>query len=139
LPELEYLFKHVLAQETTYESILLQRRRELHARVGQAMEMLFADRLEEFYGVLAHHYVRAEAWAQALAYLLKAADQAGRMAADAEALAHYRQAISAYGRAFGEQWDPSSGQCWSARWGKLFSGGANMSKGSNTSGGRWLT
>jgi class 3 adenylate cyclase/tetratricopeptide (TPR) repeat protein len=106
IPELEYLFKHALAQEATYESILLQRRRELHARVGQVMEMLFADRLEEFYGVLAHHYVQAEAWVQAQAYLLKAADQAGRMAADAEALAHYRQAIAAYGRAFGNQWDP---------------------------------
>ncbi len=106
LPELEYLFKHALAQEATYESILLQTRRELHGRVGQAMETLFADRLEEFYGLLAYHYARAEAWEKAQVYLLKAADQAGRMAADGEALAHYQQAKAAYGRAFGEQWDP---------------------------------
>ncbi len=106
LPELEYLFKHALAQEATYESILLQTRRELHGRVGRAMETLFADRLEEFYGLLAYHYARAEAWEKAQAYLLKAADQAGRMAADAEALEQYRQAKAAYVRAFGEQWDP---------------------------------
>lgn len=105
LPELEYLFKHALAQEATYESILLQKRRELHARVGQAIETLFADRLEEFYSLLAHHYAKAEAWEQAQAYLMKAADQAGRMAADAEALAHYQQAKAAYARAFGEKWD----------------------------------
>ena len=105
-PELEYLFKHVLAQETTYESILLEKRRELHARVGGAIETLFADRLEEFYGLLAHHYAKAEVWRKAQAYLLKAADQAGRMAADVEALDHYQEALAAYGRVFGKRWDP---------------------------------
>ena len=35
-PELEYIFKHALVQEATYESILLQRRRELHRRVARA-------------------------------------------------------------------------------------------------------
>ena len=105
-PELEYIFKHALAQEATYENILLQKRRELHAQVGQAIEHLFADRLEEFYGLLAYHYARAETWEKAQAYLLKAGDQAGRVAADAEALVHYQQALDAYQRAFGDHWDP---------------------------------
>ena len=68
-PELEYIFKHVLAQEATYDSILLEKRRELHARVGQVIETVFADRLEEFYGLLAYHYARAEAWEKAQDYL----------------------------------------------------------------------
>lgn len=106
LPELEYMFKHALAQEATYESILLQKRRELHARVAGAIESLFADRLEEFYGLLAYHYSQAEAWDKAQEYLLKAADQAGQMAADAEALSLYEQAIAVYERAFGDKWDP---------------------------------
>ncbi|MGD0626383.1 MAG: adenylate/guanylate cyclase domain-containing protein [Thermodesulfobacteriota bacterium] len=58
-PELEYIFKHALVQEATYESILLRRRRELHRRVGECVEALFADRLDEFYGLLAYHYSRA--------------------------------------------------------------------------------
>lgn len=106
IPELEYIFKHALAQEATYESILLQKRRDLHARVGRAIETLFADRLEEFYGLLAYHYAKAETWEKAQEYLLKAGDQAGQMAADAEALTHYQQAIAAYARAFGDKWDP---------------------------------
>jgi predicted ATPase len=106
VPELEYIFKHALAQEATYESILLGKRRELHARVGQAIEALFTDRLEEFYGLLAYHYARAEAWEKAQEYLLKAGDHAGRVAADAEALAHYRQAMAAYARAYGKRWEP---------------------------------
>lgn len=106
LPELEYVFKHALAQEATYESILLQKRRELHAHVAEAIEQLFAERLEEFYGLLAYHFAKAEVWEKAQEYLLKAADLAGQMAGDAEALNLYEQAMVAYGRAFGDRWDP---------------------------------
>jgi len=106
VPELEYIFKHALVQEATYGSILQDRRRQLHRRAGACIEALFADRLEEFYGLLAYHYARAEDWQKAQAYLFKAGDQAGRIAADAEALAHYRQAMDAYARAFGDRWEP---------------------------------
>ena len=104
-PELEYIFKHALAQEATYESILLQKRRELHGRAAQAIETLFASRLDEFASLLAYHYSKAENWAKAQEYLFKSGDQAGRMAADAEALTHYQQAMAAYEKAFGKQWD----------------------------------
>jgi class 3 adenylate cyclase/tetratricopeptide (TPR) repeat protein len=106
VPELEYIFKHALVQEATYGSILLQRRRELHSKVGQAIETLFPDRLEEFYSRLAYHYARAENWEKAQEYLFKAGDQAGKIAADAEALTHYQEAIETYTRAFGDKWDP---------------------------------
>ena len=105
-PELEYIFKHALAQEATYESILMQKRRKLHASVAEAIGSLFTDRLEELYGLLAYHYSKAEAWDKALDYLLKAGDQAGRLAADAEALDLYQQALDAYARVFGDKWDP---------------------------------
>jgi tetratricopeptide (TPR) repeat protein len=106
IPELEYIFKHVLAQEAAYEGILHQERRQVHARVGEALENLMADRLDEFYGLLAYHYSAAEQWEQAQEYLFKAGDQAGRMAADAEALALYHQAMEAYSRVRGDDWDP---------------------------------
>jgi tetratricopeptide (TPR) repeat protein len=106
IPELEYIFKHALVQEATYGSILLQRRRELHSKVGQAIEALFPDRLEEFYSLLAYHYARAENWEKAQDYLFKAGDQAGKIAADAEALTHYQEAIETYTRVFGDKWDP---------------------------------
>ena len=106
IPELEYIFKHALIQESTYESILLQKRRELHARVAQVIEALFPERLEEFYSMLAHHYVKGEVWDKAQEYLFKAGDQAGRIAADSEALTYYNEAIETYGRVFGDRWDP---------------------------------
>jgi class 3 adenylate cyclase/tetratricopeptide (TPR) repeat protein len=92
----EHMFKHVLIQQTVYESILKRQRRELHAKVAQAIESTFSDRLDEFVGALAFHYARAELWEKALAYLERAGDQAGQVAADAEAVERYRVAMSAY-------------------------------------------
>lgn len=105
LPEQEYVFKHALVHETTYHSILHERRRELHRRVAEAIEALFSERIDEFAGLLAHHYARAEMWDRAQRYLLRAGDQASRMSADVEALAHYHAALESYARAFGERWD----------------------------------
>jgi class 3 adenylate cyclase/tetratricopeptide (TPR) repeat protein len=105
-PVLQYSFTHALVRDAVYESVLVKKRRELHAHVGLAIERLFADRLEEFYGFLAYHYAQAEAWEKAQQYLFAAGDQAGRVAANAEALSHYRNAMVAYERVFGDRWDP---------------------------------
>ena len=96
LPELEYIFKHALVQEAAYGSILAERRRVIHRSVAQALERVFGERVDEFTSVLAYHYALAEDWEKAQEYLFKAGDQAGRMAADAEALEHYRRAEAAY-------------------------------------------
>ena len=106
LPELEYIFKHALVQEAAYGSILAESRRAIHRRVAQAIELLFEGRLDEFTSLLAHHYTHAEDWDKAQEYLFKAGDQAGRMAADTEALAHFRQAEAAYTKAFGDKLSP---------------------------------
>ena len=120
LPELEFMFIHALAQEATYESILLTKRRELHPRVGQAIKSLFAESLDKFYGLLAYHYARAEVWDKAQEYLLKTADQAGQMAADTEALNLYQQAMAAYVSAFGEKWDPAQRASLERKMGEAF-------------------
>ena len=106
LPDLEYIFKHALVQEATYGSILAENRRGIHQRVAHAIESLFPERLDEFASLLAHHYTCAEDWEKAQAYLFKAGDQAGRMAADTEALEHLRRAESAYLKAHGARLEP---------------------------------
>ena len=60
LDEIEFLFKHVLVQETIYRSILFRNRKEIHLNVARAIEELFAGRIGEFGGVLAYHYMQAE-------------------------------------------------------------------------------
>ncbi|MBI2016364.1 MAG: AAA family ATPase, partial [Candidatus Rokubacteria bacterium] len=96
-PELAYMFKHALTHEVAYNSLLVQRRKELHRVIALAIEELYADRLPEHYEVLAHHFSKAEEWAKALDYFLKAADKAARACANREAIALYNQALEVAG------------------------------------------
>jgi tetratricopeptide (TPR) repeat protein len=96
-PELAYMFKHALTRDVAYNSLLEQRRRELHRLVGQAIETLYADRLAEQYEVLAYHFARGEEWAKALDYFCKAAGKAAQAFANREAVALYDQALEAVG------------------------------------------
>ncbi|MDX1413344.1 MAG: adenylate/guanylate cyclase domain-containing protein, partial [Candidatus Promineifilaceae bacterium] len=93
LPEPEYMFRHVLTQEAAYSTILLRERRLFHRSVGEAVESLFLDRLEEFYPVLAYHFGQAND-RRALRYESLAGDTAYRLFAIPEALHHYSRAIA---------------------------------------------
>jgi class 3 adenylate cyclase/tetratricopeptide (TPR) repeat protein len=92
IEELEYMFKHALAQETIYSSILHQTRKELHGRVASAIEARFSDRLKEFYGTLSHHYLHAAELPKAESYSFLAGEEAARAGASREALQHFRDA-----------------------------------------------
>jgi class 3 adenylate cyclase len=97
-PELAYMFKHALTHDVAYNSLLVQRRKELHNVIALAIEELYADRLAEQYEVLAHHFLKAEEWAKALDYLVKAAEKAAKAFATREAVALYDQALEAAGK-----------------------------------------
>jgi len=97
-PELEYMFKHTLTQEVAYNSLLVKRRKELHAKIGEAIEELYPDRLAEFYEMLAHHYLRAENWDRAYQYLEMSAEKAMLNYSTWEAFRLGREAIAALGK-----------------------------------------
>ena len=64
-PDLEYTFKHALTHEVAYGSLLQDRRRVLHAKIVEAIETLYPERLTEQVERLAHHAVRGELWEKA--------------------------------------------------------------------------
>src|SRR5207245_6099728 len=80
-PEPEYTFKHALTHEVAYGSLLLERRRILHARRVEALEALAPERVER----LAHHAVRGEVWDKAVTYCQQAGARADDRAAIREA------------------------------------------------------
>lgn len=92
-PELEYIFKHALTQEVAYNSLLLKRRKETHERVGQAIENLYENRLEEFFEMLAYHYSLSNDSRKAYQYLKLSADKAVRNYANWEAIRFYKEAL----------------------------------------------
>ncbi|HVN84546.1 MAG TPA: adenylate/guanylate cyclase domain-containing protein, partial [Candidatus Binatia bacterium] len=98
VPELAYMFKHALTHDVAYESLLLQRRKQLHHTIGDAIEELYIDRLTEYWETLAHHYLRAEAWDKAFDYLVKAGDKARLAFANHEAVEFYQQALDVASR-----------------------------------------
>jgi len=68
-PQSTYIFKHALTQEVAYNSLLLKRRKEIHAQIGDVIEALYPDRLEEHYELLAYHYGRSANTDTAVEYL----------------------------------------------------------------------
>jgi class 3 adenylate cyclase len=55
----EYIFKHVLTRDVTYESLPRRDRAEAHARVARWIEETVGERRMEFLELLAHHFVEA--------------------------------------------------------------------------------
>jgi class 3 adenylate cyclase/tetratricopeptide (TPR) repeat protein len=94
-PEREYAFKHALTHEVAYGSLLLERRRALHARIVESLEVLAGDRVAEQIERLAHHALRGEVWAKALAYCRQAGEKALARSAHREAVGSFEQALSA--------------------------------------------
>ena len=99
LAEPAYIFKHAVIQDVAYQSLLVQRRKELHRAVGRAIEELYPDRLADHYGELAHHFVEGEQWPEAFRYSILAGDRAAHAFASAEARRHYAQALEVADRA----------------------------------------
>jgi tetratricopeptide (TPR) repeat protein len=93
-PELAYRFKHAVIQDVAYESLLVQRRQALHGAIGQAIEALYADHLEEQAAILAYHYARSVHQDRAVAYALLTGDRATRLYARTEAMTYYEQALT---------------------------------------------
>ncbi len=92
-PELEYTFKHALTYQVAYESLLQERRRELHTRIMEALEALTGDRLSEQVERLAHHALRGEVWDKALTYFQQAGNKTAARSAHIEAIGHLTTAL----------------------------------------------
>ncbi len=92
-PEVAYLFKHALTQDSAYESLLLKKRREIHRRVAVAYEQIYGAQLDPYAAILAQHYHQAGDDERTFYYALMAGDAAARIYAQAEALIEYNLAL----------------------------------------------
>jgi class 3 adenylate cyclase/tetratricopeptide (TPR) repeat protein len=92
-PESEYTFKHALTQEVAYNSVLFERRREIHGRAAAAIEELFAEKLDDHLAALAHHYGRGGNAAKAVGFLRLAAVQARTRSAYDDAIRYVNEAL----------------------------------------------
>jgi class 3 adenylate cyclase/predicted ATPase len=82
----EYIFKHALTQDVAYNALLIERRKLLHERAGQALESMFTGQLENQLDQLAHHYSRSDNVDKAIECLGRAGQQALQRSAYADAI-----------------------------------------------------
>lgn len=102
-PELEYIFRHALVQDAAYESLLKADRRTLHQAVGQTLEGLYPDRLDDIAATLAFHFEKAEAYEKAVGYLVRAGECAARVYAVDESIALFRHALEIIPNSYPEE------------------------------------
>jgi predicted ATPase/class 3 adenylate cyclase len=89
----EYLFKHVLFREVTYETVLLRQRKKYHSLVANWLIGQHGDRVAEMSGLIANHLVKAGRSAEAVDYFQRAGEAAAAKYANQEAADLYRQAL----------------------------------------------
>ena len=92
-PDVEYTFRHAIVHEVAYNSLLLRRRKEVHEKIGEAIETLYKERQEEFYEMLAYHYMKSENKEKAYYYLKASGLKAARSCSLWEAFQFFRDAI----------------------------------------------
>jgi len=92
-PEVTYIFKHALTRETTYNTILKDRRKNLHAIVGKAIEDIYEENISEYYGVLVEHFIKSESYEKAAEYSRLASIKALKAAALNDAITYTEKTI----------------------------------------------
>lgn len=91
--EQEYIFKHVLTYETTYNTLLVQQRRVYHKRIADHMAPLYYLKGEEYAAIVAQHYEQGEVWDRALTYLIRAAEASKTTFDNVNAVDFYTKAL----------------------------------------------
>lgn len=92
-----FQFDHSLTMEVAYQETGGLRHRRMHRRVGEAMEHLYAERLDQIAGQLAWHFSEGESPERGARYAFQAGEQAERLAAWNEAVKFY--GLAAHGLA----------------------------------------
>lgn len=88
-----YIFKHALIQDAAYASLLHRARRELHARIADALEKAFPAVAQGQPELLAYHLTEAGLPARAVPYWSRAAESAVAHSANTEAIAHAERGL----------------------------------------------
>jgi predicted ATPase/class 3 adenylate cyclase len=95
--EAQFRFTQSLLQDVIYQNLLVQRRSELHGRIGRALEARMPagiERLEDLIA-LGHHFCLSEEKAKGAHFLRVAGDRARAAYANDDALRHYQRALAA--------------------------------------------
>ncbi|SDI51429.1 Predicted ATPase [Bradyrhizobium sp. Rc2d] len=91
-----YRFTQTMLQDVIYQNLLLQRRVELHGRIGAALERLYGKEPEQLEDLilLGHHFSLSASKSRGARYLRAAGDRARASYANDDALRFYQQSLA---------------------------------------------
>jgi predicted ATPase/class 3 adenylate cyclase len=88
----EYIFKHTLLHEVTYETLLKRQRTTFHLNVAEWLEQISGERRSDYLPLIAEHYEKASDFIRAAAILQEAGESALGLSALSEA-AHFFERV----------------------------------------------
>jgi class 3 adenylate cyclase len=88
-----YEFKHALIRDAAYENMLKRERQSLHERIATILSQQFPELVEAEPQLLAFHFTRAGAFAEAIPHWVNAGQRAAGMASHVEAVQHFQTAL----------------------------------------------
>jgi predicted ATPase/class 3 adenylate cyclase len=91
--DIEYIFKHALTHDVAYHSVLNERRRILHGRIGAALESIYSDNVDDHLAELAHHYAHGGNPGKGAEYCLRAVQQCVDRGSNAEAVTQFETGL----------------------------------------------
>jgi predicted ATPase len=92
-PQVRYVFKHALIQETAYQSLLKSKRQEYHQQTVHILAQRFPEIATTQPELMAHHYTEAGLLARALPYWQRAGQRAVERSASVEAISHFTKGL----------------------------------------------
>ena len=93
LPRNTYIFRHALTREVVYSSILARRRKKLHERIGNTMQELYADSIDDHYGILSEHFIESENYEKGAEYSRLTARQSEKTASLNDAITYAEKGV----------------------------------------------
>jgi class 3 adenylate cyclase/tetratricopeptide (TPR) repeat protein len=75
-PGSTFIFRHALTREVLYHSILSKKRKQIHKKIGRAIEECYPDRICEHLGALVNHFTAGEDCRKAATYARLACEEA---------------------------------------------------------------
>ncbi|HNS51574.1 MAG TPA: adenylate/guanylate cyclase domain-containing protein [Anaerolineae bacterium] len=90
----EYLFKHAVLRDVTYETVLLKARRQYHAQVAAWLEGHAGERLGEYLGLIAGHYELAREGEKAAGYFRRSGEELLKVSSHRAAKQAFERALA---------------------------------------------
>lgn len=86
-------FADILVRDVVYEEVSPLTRKKLHGAVGNALEKVYAETIDEHSGELAAHFFETGNKEKALDYFLKAGEKSAKVYANKEASSYFESAL----------------------------------------------